>query len=81
MVELNLHQLLNLKFIKSEFPGTLAFDAEAKPFTIIEYRRDKTFSVVDPGYAYLSLMLNNKANFILEFNESQEGSLKRNDVD
>lgn len=87
MVESNLESLLKLKFIKSEFAlnnfriDTLAFDAEAKSFVIIEFKRDKTFSVVDQGYAYLSLTLNNKADFILEYNESQDGTLKRNDVD
>lgn len=87
LVEKNLNILLNLKFIKSEFPlnnfriDTLAFDTEAKSFVIIEFKRDKTFSVVDQGYAYLSLMLNNKADFILEYNESQEETLKRNDID
>jgi hypothetical protein len=60
---------------------TLAFDPEAKSFVIIEYKRDKTFSVIDQGYAYLLLMLNNKADFILECNESQHQSLKRTDVD
>lgn len=87
LVENNLQSLLKLKFIKSEFAlnnfriDTLAFDIEAKSFVIIEFKRDKTFSVVDQGYAYLSLMLNNKADFILEYNESQDGALKRNDVD
>jgi predicted transport protein len=37
--------------------------------------------VIDQGYAYLSLMLNNKADFILEFNETSKESLKRKDVD
>lgn len=87
LVEANLDTLLNLKFIKSEFSlnnfriDTLAFDTEAKSFLIIEFKRDRTFSVVDQGYAYLSLMLNNKADFILEYNESQDTTLKRNDVD
>ena len=78
---------MHLDFIKSEFSlngfriDSLAFDREAKSFVIIEYKRDKTFSVIDQGYAYLSLMLNNKADFILEFNESQNQSLKRTDVD
>lgn len=87
LVEKNLNALLNLEFIKSEFAlnnfriDTLAFDVEAKSLVIIEFKRDKTFSVVDQGYAYLSLMLNNKADFILEYNESQDGTLKRNDVD
>ena len=87
LTEKNLNTLLRLEFIRSEFSlnnfriDTLAFDREAKSFVIVEYKRDKTFSVIDQGYAYLSLMLNNKADFILEFNESQNESLKRNDVD
>jgi predicted transport protein len=87
LTEKNLTLLLRLNFIRSEFSlnnfriDTLAFDSESKAFTIIEYKRDKTFSVIDQGYAYLSLMLNNKADFILEYNESQNESLKRSDVD
>ena len=87
LVEKNLNSLLHLCFIRSEFSlnnfrmDTLAFDPEAKSFVIIEYKRDKNFSVIDQGYAYLSLMLNNKADFILEFNESQQTVLKRTDVD
>ncbi|RYX80309.1 hypothetical protein EON73_05525 [bacterium] len=87
LTEQNIQKLLHLNFIRSEFSlnnfriDTLAFDAETKAFIIIEYKRDKTFSVIDQGYAYLSLMLNNKADFILEYNESQNQSLKRTDVD
>ncbi|RCR65576.1 DUF5655 domain-containing protein [Larkinella punicea] len=87
ITEQNLQILLRLNFIRSEFAlnnfriDTLAFDPETKAFVIIEYKRDKTFSVIDQGYAYLSLMLNNKADFILEYNESQNQSLKRLDVD
>lgn len=87
IVEKNLNSLLHLDFIRTEFAlnnfriDSLAFDRENKSFVIIEYKRDKNFSVIDQGYAYLSLMLNNKADFILEFNESQQTTLKRNDVD
>ena len=87
LVEQNLGLLLKLKLIRSEFAlnsfriDTLAFDSEAKAFVIIEYKRDKTFSIIDQGYAYLSLMLNNKADFILEYNETQGETLKRTDVD
>lgn len=87
LAEKNLRLLLRLDLIRSEFSlnnfriDTLAFDPEAKAFVIVEYKRDKTFSVIDQGYAYLSLMLNNKADFILEYNESQNQSLKRTDVD
>lgn len=87
LVEKNIKTLLNLSFIKSEFSlnnfriDTLAFDVDTSSFVIIEFKRDRNFSVVDQGYAYLSLMLNNKADFILEYNESQDRMLKRNDVD
>tara|TARA_R110002110_G_scaffold104340_9_gene263170 strand:+ start:13882 stop:14793 length:912 start_codon:yes stop_codon:yes gene_type:complete len=87
MTENNLKTILGLDFVKSEFAlnnfriDTLAFDKEANAFVIVEYKRDKNFSVIDQGYAYLSLMLNNKADFILEFNENLDKTLKRNDVD
>lgn len=87
LTEKNLKAIFGLEFVKSEFSlnnfriDTLAFDREAGTFVIIEYKRDKNFSVIDQGYAYLSLMLNNKADFILEFNENSTESLKRNDVD
>lgn len=87
LTEQNLKTILGLEFVKSEFAlnnfriDSLAFDKEANAFVIIEYKRDKNFSVIDQGYAYLSLMLNNKADFILEFNESQDTTLKRNDID
>ena len=87
LTENNLKIILGLEFVKSEFAlnnfriDTLAFDKEANAFVIIEYKRDKNFSVIDQGYAYLSLMLNNKADFILEFNENLEKTLKRTDVD
>ena len=78
IVEKNLQSLLGLGSFRID---SLAFDSEKKSFVIIEYKRDKNFSVIDQGYAYLSLMLNNKAEFILEYNESKSGILKRNDVD
>ena len=87
LTEENLKIIFGLEFVKSEFSlnnfriDTLAFDREANAFVIIEYKRDKNFSVIDQGYAYLSLMLNNKADFILEFNENLDKTLKRNDVD
>ena len=87
LVEGNLGTLLGLEFISTEFRlnnlriDTLAFDKESSSFTIIEYKRDRSFSVIDQGYAYLALMLNNKADFILEYNEQSRKSLVRTDVD
>ena len=87
LTENNLQAIFGFDFIRSEFSlnnfriDTLAYDKENKSFIIIEYKRDKNFSVVDQGYAYLSLMLNNKADFILEYNDNQNITLKRDDVD
>lgn len=87
LTETNLDKVFGLKFISTEFPlnsfriDTLAFDEESKAFVIIEYKRDRSFSVIDQGYSYLSLMLNNKADFILEYNEKMKDNLKRDDVD
>ncbi|MCK0204415.1 DUF5655 domain-containing protein [Ornithobacterium rhinotracheale] len=87
LTEKNLSTIFGLKFVKSEFSlnnfriDTLAYDVESKSFVIIEYKRGSNFSVIDQGYAYLSLMLNNKSDFILEFNERMDETLKRNDVD
>lgn len=85
--EVNLFDIMGLELVKSEFTiknkriDTLAYDPQASAFIIIEYKRDKNISVVDQGFTYLSLMLENKADFIVEYNESLKRTLKREDVD
>jgi hypothetical protein len=85
--ESSLKEVFGYEFVKSELQlnnlriDTLAFDNENKSFVIIEYKIDQSFSVVDQGYAYLALLLNNKAEFILEYNENKNQSLKRDDID
>lgn len=87
LVEGNLSEVFNLNFVRSEFPlknliiDTLAFDEETKAFVIIEYKKDRSFSVIDQGYAYLALLLNNKADFVLEYNEKHKKNLRKSDVD
>ena len=83
----NLDTVMGLSLVKSEFTiknkriDTLAFDKQSNAFIIIEYKRDRSLSVVDQGFTYLSLMLENKADFIIEYNESLGLNLKRDDVD
>ena len=85
--EANLPAIMDLELVKSEFTiknkriDTLAYDAQARAFIIIEYKRDKNISVVDQGFTYLSLMLENKADFIVEYNETLKRNLKREEVD
>jgi len=87
ITEQNIGIIFGLDFVKSEFQlndlrmDTLAFDIETRSFVILEYKKSSNFSVIDQGYAYLALLLNNKADFILEYNESKEDFLGKNDVD
>lgn len=87
LVEHNLHKIFSLQFVASELTidsfriDTLAYDEENNSFVIIEYKKGHSYSVVDQGYSYLSVMLNNRAEFILEYNERMDQSLRRDDVD
>ena len=87
IVENNTEELFGIRMIKSEFAvgrirlDSLCFDEETKSFVIIEYKKGASYSVIDQGYSYLSTMLNNKSDFVLEFNENSEVPIKRNEVD
>lgn len=87
LVENNLEELFHIKFVSSEFTirnyriDTLAFDSEKNAFVVIEYKKGANFSVIDQGYTYMSMLLNNKADFILEYNEKNKVQLKKSDVD
>lgn len=85
--EQNLNSIMGLELVKSEFVvknkriDTLAYDNQSNAFVIIEYKRNKNSSVVDQGFTYLSLMLQNKSDFILEYNEVLGKVLTRDKVD
>lgn len=87
LIESNMETLFGLEFVSSEFAvaefrlDSLAYDEQNNSFVIVEYKKGHSYSVVDQGYSYLSVMLNNKAEFILEYNEKTGKQLKRNDID
>lgn len=95
LTEANLESVFGLTFVSGalnqEFSirtqeqdfyiDTLAFDEQQKSFIIIEYKKDKSFSVIDQGFAYLSAMLNHKADFVLELNERLRKSYTKNNID
>ena len=62
LTEANLQELFDLALVRSEFElhglriDMLAFDKESGAFVIIEYKKDRNFSVVDQGVAYLNLV-------------------------
>jgi len=87
LTEGSLQNIFGIEFVRSQFElhnlriDTLAYDNESKSFVVIEFKKEKNFSVIDQGYAYLQLLLNNKADFILEYNERKGKGLKRDDVE
>ena len=87
LIENNVQELFDLEFVKSELTiqnfrlDTLCFNKMSNSFVIIEYKKGSNYSVIDQGYTYLSTLLNNKSDFILEYNETLGGSLKRDEID
>lgn len=87
IVEKNSNTFLGLEFVRSEFTlgefriDTLCFNHETNSFVIIEYKRGSNYSVIDQGYSYLSLMINNKSDFIIEYNEKLNKNLRRDEID
>lgn len=87
LVENHTELLFGVEFVTSEFVigefriDTLCFDKLSNSFVIIEYKKGSSYSVIDQGYSYLSKMLNNKSDFILEYNEQKNNNLKRDEID
>ena len=85
--ENNIEAILGYKFIDTEFVvgdfriDSLAFDEESKSFRIIEYKNVKNHSLVDQGYTYLKLMLERKADFVLQYNIKTNSSLTTQNID
>lgn len=85
--ENNIETILGYKFIDTEFIvgdfriDSLAFNEESKSFRIIEYKNVKNHSLVDQGYTYLKLMLERKADFVLQYNIKTKSSLTTQVID
>ena len=87
LIDENMDSLLEMDFVKSELTvrnfriDTVGFDRASRAFVIVEYKRDKNQSIIDQGAAYLSLLLENKAEFILAYNEKFDKTIRKEDVD
>ena len=87
LVEKNSDSLLGLEFIGTEITvdkyriDSLCFDNETNSFVIVEYKKGSSYSVIDQGYTYLQLLLNNKSDFLLIYSEYLEKVVKANDID
>lgn len=95
LTEENLETVFGLKFVSGSlnqefcvhvseqdfYIDTVAFDESTDSVVLIEYKKDRSFSVIDQGFAYLSAMLNNKADFVLELNERLKKNFSKKDID
>jgi predicted transport protein/uncharacterized protein YkuJ len=87
LTEDNMQTIFGLEFVATEFEhnglrlDSVAFDPTTNAFVIVEYKRDRSFSVVDQGFAYMALLLNNKAEFILLYNEKTGKQISKAAVD
>lgn len=87
VIEKNTFTFFELEFIRSEFSignyriDTLCFDNETNSFVIVEYKKGSSYSVIDQGYTYLQLLLNNKSDFILTLSQHYNRVLRNEDID
>lgn len=86
LVEENSETIFQLDFITTEFTvgdyrvDSLCFDQENNSFVIIEYKKGNSYSVIDQGYTYLQLLLNNKSDFVLVLSQHLNKVLKTNEI-
>ena len=79
--------VFGLTFVKSEYSvgnyriDSICYDDGSRSFVIVEYKKGHSYSVVDQGYAYLSLLLNNKAEFVLLLSRYFDKLLNPEDID
>jgi len=85
--DFNLMKIFGLDFIGNEIAvkgrsiDSLGYNKDTKSFVIVEYKKDKNRSVIDQGFTYLNLMLDNKSKFVLEHNNKKKVHQKENDFD
>ena len=87
LVETNLDELFGYDLIQSEFViggfrlDSLCYDKSNNSVVIIEYKKGKSYSVIDQGFSYLSYVLENKSDIILEIQDVYGRRLKKDEVD
>ena len=87
IVENNIEVLFGLQLIQSEFVlgefrlDSLCYDKSNNSVVIIEYKKGKSYSVIDQGFSYLSNLLDNKSEIILEIQDLFGRRLKKGEID
>lgn len=87
LIQKNTLELFNVEFVESELIvgkyriDTLCYDEENNSFVIVEYKKGDSYSVIDQGYTYLQLLLNNKSDFLLTLSKHFNRVLDVKDID
>jgi len=87
LVEKNTNELFSVEFVQTELTvgkyriDSLCYDEENNSFVIIEYKKGDSYSVIDQGYTYLQLLLNNKSDFLLVLSKHFNRVLDSSDID
>ena len=87
LIESNMKSVFGLTFVKSEFSvgnyriDSLCYDEENRSFVIVEYKKGYSYSVIDQGFTYLQLLLNNRAEFVLLLSRYFDKLLNPEDID
>ena len=87
LIEKNLGDFFaDLDFLESEYTvknfrmDTIAYDNGRKSFVIIEYKNDKSKSIIDQGFTYYDILQNNPAEFVLLYNKIKKSHITKNDI-
>lgn len=86
LVEENSETIFQLDFITTELTvgeyrvDSLCFDHDNNSFVIVEYKKGNSYSVIDQGYTYLQLLLNNKSDFVLVLSHHLNKVLKTDEI-
>lgn len=87
LAEKNLEEVFWLEFISSEFQmnnlriDTLGFDTETNSFVIVEFKMKGQNLDIAQWLAYLSLLLNNKAEFVQKLSILKNKVIRNEDID
>jgi hypothetical protein len=87
LIENNLSSFSQLELVQSESwiknfrIDTLAFNHKLNCFAIIEYKRKINFSIIDQGISYLKMLNQNKAEFVLKYNDKFKNRKIRSEKD
>lgn len=86
LVAKNLDEIFGLEFIKSEVAledvrfDILAYDQQAQSFVVIELKNVVNLSVIDQGIAYLSVLIDRKADIIEIWYDAKGQRLDKNKI-